>query len=184
MAESIKRAFVSQVFTVGQKAAVEYCGNNFLCTVNSMLVEGAPDGVRNSRGLMIPDTGLVFEAAHNSAIKITNQKATTINSSLFKAKEFSFEKLGIGGLDTQFEDIFRRAFSSRARKRPRSSPRTIGFPRRRSRTSASSRYAPRTTPFLPGVPRVSGQIPTIPAPRRFVSCGASPRFAAPETPTR
>ena len=58
MAESIKRAFVSQVFTVGQKAAVEYCGNNFLCTVNSMLVEGAPDGVRNSRGLMIPDTGL------------------------------------------------------------------------------------------------------------------------------
>ena len=30
MAESIKRAFVSQVFTVGQKAAVEYCGNNFL----------------------------------------------------------------------------------------------------------------------------------------------------------
>ena len=55
----------------------------------------------------------------------------------------------------------RRAFSSRARKRPRSSPRTIGCPRRRSRTSASSRCAPRTTPFLPGVPRVSGQIPTI-----------------------
>ena len=117
MAESIKRAFVSQVFTVGQKAAVEYCGNNFLCTVNSMLVEGAPDGVRNSRGLMIPDTGLVFEAAHNSAIKITNQKATTINSSLFKAKEFSFEKLGIGGLDTQFED------SSAERSRRGCSPR-------------------------------------------------------------
>ena len=34
MAESIKRAFVSQVFTIGQKAAVEYCGNNFLLTVN------------------------------------------------------------------------------------------------------------------------------------------------------
>lgn len=113
MAESIKRAFVSQVFTVGQKAAVEYCGNNFLITVNSMLVENSPDGVRNSRGCMIPDTGLIFEAAHNSAIKITNQKVTTVNSSLFKAKEFSFEKLGIGGLDTQFEDIFRRAFSSR-----------------------------------------------------------------------
>ena len=53
MAESIKRAFVSQVFTVGQKAAVEYCGNNFLITVNSMLVENSPDGVRNSRGCMI-----------------------------------------------------------------------------------------------------------------------------------
>lgn len=33
---------------------------------------------------------------------------------LFKEKGLSFEKLGIGGLDTQFEQIFRRAFSSRA----------------------------------------------------------------------
>ena len=32
---------------------------------------------------------------------------------LFKNKDFSFSKLGIGGLDRQFEDIFRRAFSSR-----------------------------------------------------------------------
>ncbi len=33
---------------------------------------------------------------------------------LFKEKGLSFEKLGIGGLDSQFEQIFRRAFSSRA----------------------------------------------------------------------
>ena len=32
---------------------------------------------------------------------------------LFKHKEFNFEKLGIGGLDAQFEQIFRRAFASR-----------------------------------------------------------------------
>ena len=32
---------------------------------------------------------------------------------LFKHKEFNFEKLGIGGLDNQFEQIFRRAFASR-----------------------------------------------------------------------
>ena len=28
---------------------------------------------------------------------------------IFKSKELSFEKLGIGGLDSQFDDIFRRA---------------------------------------------------------------------------
>ena len=39
MAAIIKRTFVSQVFTTGQKAAVEYCGNNYLVTLNSMLVE-------------------------------------------------------------------------------------------------------------------------------------------------
>ena len=32
---------------------------------------------------------------------------------LFKSKEFNFEKLGIGGLDAQFDQIFRRAFASR-----------------------------------------------------------------------
>lgn len=32
---------------------------------------------------------------------------------IFKSKELSFEKLGIGGLDAQFDDIFRRAFASR-----------------------------------------------------------------------
>ena len=30
-----------------------------------------------------------------------------------QAKEFNFERLGIGGLDKQFEQIFRRAFASR-----------------------------------------------------------------------
>jgi vesicle-fusing ATPase len=65
------------------------------------------------RGVMTPETTFLFEAAHASAIKIANQKSSSINSQLFKTKDFSFEKLGIGGLDKQFEDIFRRAFSSR-----------------------------------------------------------------------
>jgi vesicle-fusing ATPase len=32
---------------------------------------------------------------------------------IFKSKEFALEKLGIGGLDAQFDDILRRAFASR-----------------------------------------------------------------------
>jgi vesicle-fusing ATPase len=32
---------------------------------------------------------------------------------LFKAKTLNFESLGIGGLDRQFDAIFRRAFASR-----------------------------------------------------------------------
>jgi hypothetical protein len=50
--------------------------------------------------------------ADNSNIKITGQKgfATT---QLFKQKTLSFESLGIGGLDKQFDAIFRRAFASR-----------------------------------------------------------------------
>ena len=32
---------------------------------------------------------------------------------MFKNERFNFEELGIGGLDNEFEDIFRRAFASR-----------------------------------------------------------------------
>ena len=42
---------------------------------------------------------------------MVNQKGKA--AGMFKQKEFNFEKLGIGGLDAQFADIFRRAFASR-----------------------------------------------------------------------
>ena len=38
---------------------------------------------------------------------------SVVTNQIFKHKEFNFEKLGIGGLDRQFEQIFRRAFASR-----------------------------------------------------------------------
>jgi hypothetical protein len=49
---------------------------------------------------------------HNPQVQ--GQKGVANAPALFKEKGLSFEKLGIGGLDSQFEQIFRRAFSSRA----------------------------------------------------------------------
>jgi vesicle-fusing ATPase len=51
-------------------------------------------------------------AAANAPIKITGQKGYATNQ-LFKHKTLNFESLGIGGLDVQFDNIFRRAFASR-----------------------------------------------------------------------
>ena len=109
----LRRTLSSQVFTVGQKAAVEYCGKNYFITINHLVVEGAREGVQSMRGMFTPSTTVVYEAMASSGIKILGQKATVMNTGLFKSKDFSFSKLGIGGLDKQFEDIFRRAFSSR-----------------------------------------------------------------------
>ena len=75
--------------------------------------DATDDRITHQRGLFTPATTLIFETAANSGIKISGQKSSVMNSTLFKSKQFSFEKLGIGGLDKQFEDIFRRAFSSR-----------------------------------------------------------------------
>lgn len=64
-----------------------------------------------------PETGpLTIRMFHGYAIgsnlSIVGQRNVAAPQ-LFKAKEFNFEKLGIGGLDDQFEQIFRRAFASR-----------------------------------------------------------------------
>lgn len=45
-------------------------------------------------------------------MKVINQKQMATNQ-LFKPSSINFEELGIGGLDRQFADIFRRAFASR-----------------------------------------------------------------------
>ena len=116
----ISRTLNEHVFTVGQKFAIEFCGNNYLVTVGGIsndvmrMVEGdefeedaTDDRITHQRGLLTPSTTLIFETAANSGIKISGQKSSVMNSTLFKSKQFSFEKLGIGGLDKQFEDIFR-----------------------------------------------------------------------------
>lgn len=47
-----------------------------------------------------------------SYVQIKNQRGGQ-STNLFKTKDFNFQKLGIGGLDAEFADIFRRAFASR-----------------------------------------------------------------------
>ena len=39
-------------------------------------------------------------------------ESTSRRTNIFR-QDWSFEKMGIGGLDTEFSDIFRRAFASR-----------------------------------------------------------------------
>jgi vesicle-fusing ATPase len=45
-------------------------------------------------------------------VQIINQQGGQ-STSIFKGKDLNFQKLGIGGLDAEFQDIFRRAFASR-----------------------------------------------------------------------
>ncbi len=62
--------------------------------------------------MLVPKTAFVFQARGGGGIKVINQRSS-VAPNLFKSKEVSFEKLGIGGMDRQFEEIFRRAFASR-----------------------------------------------------------------------
>ena len=60
--------------------------------------------------MMNAHTELVYAKAGEAPIKLTGQ-STRKNTSLIM--EANFEEMGIGGLDNEFNKIFRRAFASR-----------------------------------------------------------------------
>ncbi|KAJ4814573.1 Vesicle-fusing ATPase [Rhynchospora pubera] len=112
LAQLIRKRFVDQVMTTGQRASFEFQGTNYIFTVNQALLEGQESATPLDRGLLTKETYIIFEATPNSGIKMVNQREAA-SSKLFKHKEFNLEKLGIGGLSSEFTDIFRRAFASR-----------------------------------------------------------------------
>ncbi|KAL3740111.1 hypothetical protein ACJRO7_021400 [Eucalyptus globulus] len=112
LANQLRKKFINQVMTVGQRVTFEYHGNNYVFTVNQAAVEGQERSNAPERGMISNDTYIVFEASNASGIKVINQREAA-SSNIFRQKEFNLQSLGIGGLSAEFADIFRRAFASR-----------------------------------------------------------------------
>ncbi|KAH9670888.1 Vesicle-fusing ATPase [Citrus sinensis] len=112
LANQLRKRFINQVMTAGQRVVFEYHGNNYIFTVNGAAVEGQEKSNALERGIITNETYFVFEASNDSGIKIVNQREGA-NSNIFRHKEFNLQSLGIGGLSAEFADIFRRAFASR-----------------------------------------------------------------------
>ncbi|KAJ4721486.1 vesicle-fusing ATPase-like [Melia azedarach] len=112
LANQLRKRFINQVMTSGQKVIFEYHGNNYTFTVNQAVLEGQEKSTLPERGIITNDTFFVFEANSGSGIKIVNQREAA-SSNIFRHKEFNLQSLGIGGLSAEFADIFRRAFASR-----------------------------------------------------------------------
>eukprot|EP01053_Blabericola_migrator_P002263 Blabericola_migrator_1__2262@NODE_1625_length_4143_cov_95_086114_g1058_i0_p1_GENE_NODE_1625_length_4143_cov_95_086114_g1058_i0NODE_1625_length_4143_cov_95_086114_g1058_i0_p1_ORF_typecomplete_len757_score122_06AAA/PF00004_29/1_7e32AAA/PF00004_29/7e16RuvB_N/PF05496_12/7_8e05RuvB_N/PF05496_12/3_6e07AAA_22/PF13401_6/3_4e07AAA_22/PF13401_6/0_013AAA_5/PF07728_14/0_00021AAA_5/PF07728_14/2_1e05AAA_3/PF07726_11/0_0033AAA_3/PF07726_11/0_0002AAA_3/PF07726_11/1_9e02IstB_IS21/PF01695_17/2_2e05IstB_IS21/PF016 len=117
-----RQTLQGHVLTLNQMIYVEGLDRNggqsikLIGTVNS--IEGLDFGVntdegvavKNLTGLITAETDFFFSAASPAYIDIQVNKRKSNN--LFK-QNFNFEELGIGGLDKEFADIFRRAFASR-----------------------------------------------------------------------
>lgn len=56
--------------TTGQKVSFEFCGTNYIFTVNQALLEGQVDATGLDRGIISTETYFVFEASPNSGIKV------------------------------------------------------------------------------------------------------------------
>ncbi|GLT75622.1 hypothetical protein SLA2020_473290, partial [Shorea laevis] len=112
LTNQLKKRFINQVMTVGQRASFEYHGNNYIFTVNQAVLEGQEKSNGIERGMISNETYIIYEASNSSGIKIVNQREAA-SSNIFRQKEFNLLSLGIGGLSNEFADIFRRAFASR-----------------------------------------------------------------------
>ena len=110
--KAVLARFSRQIFSSGQTVAIEFCGDNYLLRVFSaqkMTLEDTQEKV--GRGQLLSQTAVVLQKAQGSALVLKGLEGMHRNT-LFKG-DFSFEKMGIGGLDAEFQDIFRRAFASR-----------------------------------------------------------------------
>jgi vesicle-fusing ATPase len=69
--------------------------------------------VQANTGLSFPNTAIIFEKGEGSSINLTGKsKGKVVRQSIINP-DWDFTKMGIGGLDDQFNAIFRRAFASR-----------------------------------------------------------------------
>ncbi|GAA5872494.1 hypothetical protein JCM1840_006077 [Sporobolomyces johnsonii] len=107
------RAYEGLVFTTGQPLVFDFHGQNLRATVKGLHCLALDGGAGAGRmGILTGQSEVNFIKDPASAIKIkSSAKKAPPNAIL--APNFKFEDMGIGGLDSEFSAIFRRAFASR-----------------------------------------------------------------------
>ncbi|TRY63225.1 hypothetical protein TCAL_11311 [Tigriopus californicus] len=123
MAKEFLMQFHHQAFSVGQPFVFQFQNKALTSVVVgeiqtsdlSALKDGSTDvkPVKSNLGLSFPNTSIIFEKAEGSTIQlIGSSKGKVVRQSIINP-DWDFSKMGIGGLDTEFNAIFRRAFASR-----------------------------------------------------------------------
>jgi vesicle-fusing ATPase len=122
LTEEFKKVYVGQVFSARQELAMDFNGMKLALVVDNLdhAVVGLDDASDSrskslTHGQILQMTNLTWNKSSGSVSNISFTGGSSVNQrndSLFK-KDFDFEKMGIGGLGTQFQTMFRRAFASR-----------------------------------------------------------------------
>ncbi|CAL8264562.1 unnamed protein product [Gadus morhua 'NCC'] len=122
MAAEFIQQFNNQGFSVTQQLVFSFCDKLFglvikdIEAMDSSILKGEmPTGKKQKIdvGLMVGNSQVVFEKAETSSLTLVGKAKTKEARQTIINPEWNFEKMGIGGLDREFSDIFRRAFASR-----------------------------------------------------------------------
>ncbi|KYQ91185.1 N-ethylmaleimide-sensitive fusion protein [Tieghemostelium lacteum] len=116
-AQSVIGQFLSdydnQILTPGQVIAMVAFGNQPLrLKVEKIQLSPDSSNPKGTFGMLSGITQILLVKAEGSRLDIETNGDLSLKSNMFKI-DWDFENMGIGGLDAEFRDIFRRAFASR-----------------------------------------------------------------------
>ena len=104
------RAFAGHAMSIGQIFVFEFHGQNLRATIRGL---SAADGsMTHTVGVFDAQTTVNFSTARNSLLQLQASRTQARTNAILQPN-FRFEDMGIGGLDSEFSAIFRRAFASR-----------------------------------------------------------------------
>jgi len=114
----LQREFMNQFFGLEQKFVAEINGVNLefkvtgaeVVNLNSVTKGEGQAAIKAQRGLIHSNTQFSLKPANAATLKI--QGSDNEPATIFRP-DWNFESMGIGGLDKEFSDIFRRSFASR-----------------------------------------------------------------------
>ena len=122
LAKRVTRAFDGQVFAPGQRLLMDIANVPLKLLVRTVQVvdlteKGAGPAAPTSsdprtRGIMTQHTSINFFKDPRDGVNLKASSRRPAANSII-APDFKFENMGIGGLDSEFSTIFRRAFASR-----------------------------------------------------------------------
>uniref|UniRef100_A0A8C5MVT1 Vesicle-fusing ATPase n=1 Tax=Leptobrachium leishanense TaxID=445787 RepID=A0A8C5MVT1_9ANUR len=122
MAGEFIQQFNNQAFSVTQQLVFTFNDKLFGLVVKDVdamdpsILKGEPSVGKKQKidvGLVVGNSQVVFEKADSSSLNLTGKSKTKQGRQSIINPDWNFEKMGIGGLDKEFSDIFRRAFASR-----------------------------------------------------------------------
>nr|XP_057924797.1 vesicle-fusing ATPase-like [Doryrhamphus excisus] len=122
MASDFLQQFHNQAFSTQQQMVFKFGSTDFEVLVKDMegmdpsILKG--DHVSGKKrkidiGLLLANSQVIFEKSDGSSVTLIGKSKTRESRQSIISPDWNFEKLGIGGLDKEFSDIFRRAFASR-----------------------------------------------------------------------
>ncbi|KAJ1662184.1 transport between ER and Golgi ATPase protein [Coemansia sp. RSA 1646] len=132
VSDILKGGFESQIFSLGQPFVFDFRGNNIKGVITGMSgmpldllqdlklggdTSGSATAGPKSKdstlfGILTSVTTISVSKGTNSLIELKGS-SISLKANAIIQPDFRFEDLGIGGLDKEFSNIFRRAFASR-----------------------------------------------------------------------